>query len=201
MRELKKLLVGFLLFSCAGWALAAQPTAKERRIFREAYGLYWSGKAELALKVLRRQKNYTIPYPYYLMGLCYEYLGEYDKAVRFLGKSWRDFGFHKYTASAAVEEAAIRAYVFENPIGASVTLELAREKMAKAKAPIYDLCVVNYNLWYVKKDASLIPGEEKAFVETRCRDILDVKLPPEGLPSKEEVEYKGENDTDNDTGG
>ncbi len=191
MRELKKLLVGFLLFlfSFVGWA--AQPTIKEKRLFKEAYGLYWSGKADLALRILQKRKEYKSPYIYYLMGLCYEYVGDYEKAVKFLGKTWRDFKLHKYTVAAATEEAAIRAYIFENPIGASVALELAKEKLIKGKTSKRDLCIIVYNLWYVKKEAFLSAEKEKKFLMTNCKELF----------SENEIENKSEHNTDNNTGG
>ncbi len=193
MRELKKLLIGFLIsaFSCVVWAQSY--SIKENRVFKEAYGLYWSGKFRLALDVLEKNKSILKrPSSFYLMGLCYEALEEYDLALKYLGKAWREFPLHRYTLPAAVEEAAIRAYVMENPIGASVVLELALSKFKGARY-LKQRCVLSYNLWYVKKKAGFTTDKELSFLKEYCKGF--------SLSSEEKIKQKGEKNTENNTGG
>ena len=188
MKELKKLLTGFLIFSLFSVIAARGEPFKEKRYFKEALGLYQSRNYTFALNVLEKVKDkLRNPESYYLLGLCYEAVGKYKEAVKWLAKSWRDFSYHKYTTSAAVEEATIRAYIFGNKLSAAVALDLARQKV-KGKKQEY--CKLLRNLIVLKKELDIDTSKEEKELESYCQESL----------SEYKIENNGKQNTENDTG-
>ena len=188
MKGLRKPLIGFVIFSLLSITVQSEPF-REKLYFKEALGLYQSKNYTFALNVLERVRNkLKNPESYYLLGLCYEAVGKYKEAVTWLAKSWRDFPYHRYTTSAAVEEAAIRAYIFNNRLSAAVTLDLARQKVKENKE---EYCVILKNLIVLKKELGINTEQEEKEIKKRCQ----------GLSPEYKIENYGEQNTENDTGG
>ncbi len=164
MSALKRLLIGFLLFELtAGVSLGLD---RENMVFREALGLYTTGQSGFALAIMEKlasRQALKRPETKALMGFLYECSGKYTLAESYLNSAWSK-GSGNVALTAAVEDAAVRAFALNNPIGASVVLDLALKKASSRR----ERCYLLFNSLLTKRLAGLPGDREKQSLLKEC---------------------------------
>ena len=168
MSALKRLLTGFLICSLLfGASLALD---RKALIYREALGLYSTGQYGLCAAVLERyisKKNVKDPKLKLLLALSLEPLGKLPQAERLLSEAWHDLRNPQHRLICATEDAAVRAYALENPIGGTVILDLALKKPKSDR----ESCYLLFNSYLLKKSLNLEASLEKELFTERCRNF------------------------------